>query len=75
MQNKTPSPSLPSNSMKVTSNTIIESKNSNYSRTFGDNIISKTNLMTRVLYQNTESLGISIDLYNFEVICGFMYDN
>ena len=75
MQNKNPSTPFPSNSLKDTSNTIVENITPDYSRNFRDEIVNKSDHMTRVLYQNTGSLRISSDSRKFEVICGAMYDN
>ena len=65
IQNKLHSPSLLSNSMKATSNTIIENISPDYIIPFGDKIIHKPNDMTRVLYQNIGSLDISTDSHKF----------
>ena len=75
IQNKLPSPPLPKKIMKSSSNIILENVSPNYSRTFGDNIITKPNHMTRVLCQHIVSLGISIDSHKFEIIYEAMYDN
>ena len=44
-------------------------KTSNFNITFGDELIPKQNNMTRLLYHNSGSLGISTNSQNPEVIC------
>ena len=41
--------------------------------TFGDELISKQNNITRLLYHNTGSLGLSNNSHNLEVICDAMF--
>ena len=46
---------------------------SNLNITFGDKLIPKQNNMTRLLYHNSGSLGISNNSHNIEVICEAMF--
>ena len=41
--------------------------------TFGDELIPKQNNITRLLYHNTGSLGLSNNSHNLEVICDAMF--
>ena len=46
---------------------------SNFNLIFGDELIPKQNNMTRLLYHNLGSLGISTNSHNIEVICEAMF--
>ena len=47
--------------------------NSNFNLTFVDEPIPKQNKMTRLLYHNSGSLGISTNSHNLEVICEALF--